>query len=255
MLFRCNFLGLEPDIIGIDWYDGSEGYADVNAPTLAIAFQCGRVQISRGEHDDNPQLIDANMTLSQCKWNSNGSVLALAGSQSSQTSAGDQRDVSMVQFYDPQGTHLRSLKVPGSGISDLTWEGGGLRIALAVDSYIYFANIRPDYKWGYFANTLVYSYNKPDRSENVVVFWDTNSGERCVLPPPPPLPLRRCSLLATVFEIYIFRSAFAPPPPPFCVCVCDFLSSVLPFNQPIKLLCLYVLSFKIHEIYQEAHDH
>jgi len=173
-----NSPSLDPDIIGIDWYDGSEGYTDVNAPTLAIAFQCGRVQISRGDQDDNPRLIDTNMTLSQCKWNSNGSVLALAGSQSSQLPSGDQREVSMVQFYDPMGTHLRFLKVPGSGISALTWEGGGLRIALAVDSYIYFANIRPDYKWGYFANTLVYSFNKPERSENCVVFWDTNSGER-----------------------------------------------------------------------------
>lgn len=26
------------------------------------------------------------------------------------------------------------------------FEGGGLRIALAVDSFIYFANIRPNYK-------------------------------------------------------------------------------------------------------------
>lgn len=42
--------------------------------------------------------------------------------------------------------HLRTLKVPGKQISALSWEGGGLKIALAVDSYIYFANIRPDYK-------------------------------------------------------------------------------------------------------------
>ena len=33
-------------------------------------------------------------------------------------------------------------KVPGNGISSMAWEGGGLRIALAVDAYIYFANIR-----------------------------------------------------------------------------------------------------------------
>ena len=33
-------------------------------------------------------------------------------------------------------------QVPGSGISSLAWEGGGLRIALAVDAFIYFANIR-----------------------------------------------------------------------------------------------------------------
>lgn len=31
-------------------------------------------------------------------------------------------------------------------MTGVAWEGGGLRIGLAVDSYIYFANIRPDYK-------------------------------------------------------------------------------------------------------------
>lgn len=31
-------------------------------------------------------------------------------------------------------------------MTGVAWEGGGLRIALAVDSYIYFANIRLDYK-------------------------------------------------------------------------------------------------------------
>lgn len=31
-------------------------------------------------------------------------------------------------------------------MTGIGWEGGGLRIGLAVDSYIYFANIRPDYK-------------------------------------------------------------------------------------------------------------
>lgn len=34
------------------------------------------------------------------------------------------------------------VQVPGNGISSMAWEGGGLRIALAVDAYIYFANIR-----------------------------------------------------------------------------------------------------------------
>jgi len=51
--------------------------------------------------------------------------------------------------------HLRTLKVPGKNIASCSWEGGSLRIALAVDSFIYFANIRPDYKvsrldrWGF----------------------------------------------------------------------------------------------------------
>ena len=42
--------------------------------------------------------------------------------------------------------HLRTLKVPGKMMYSCSWEGGSLRIALAVDSFIYFANIRPDYK-------------------------------------------------------------------------------------------------------------
>ena len=42
--------------------------------------------------------------------------------------------------------HLRTLKVPGKELTACSWEGGGLRIALAVDSFIYFAIIRPDYK-------------------------------------------------------------------------------------------------------------
>lgn len=42
-----------------------------------------------------------------------------------------------------------------------------------VDSFVYFANVRPDYKWGYFCNTMVYAFNRPDRTEHCVMFWDT----------------------------------------------------------------------------------
>jgi hypothetical protein len=90
----------------------------------------------------------------------------------------DMREANMVQFYSNNGVHLRTLRVPGTGINALSWEGGGLRIALAVDSYIYFANIRPDYKWGYFAGTLVYAFNKLDRAEQCVMFWDSATNER-----------------------------------------------------------------------------
>jgi len=166
------------EIIGIHWYDGSEGHIDLDAPTLAVAFRNGRVQICRGEEDPNATIIDTRMTLKQCKWNSKGNVLALAGSQKLKRE-GEVRSVSLVQFYTPTGEHLRTLKVPGgNGISAMSWEGSGLRIALAVDAYIYFANIRPDYVWGAFANTLVYAYNKADRADVQVTFWNMNSDER-----------------------------------------------------------------------------
>lgn len=165
-------------IIGLEWYNGSQGYVEPNAPSLAICFDNGRCQIMRDDVDDSPVLIDTGMQTVQMKWNTNGSVLAISGSKSVAGQAGGKGMAHMVQFYNPQGKHLRTLKVPGGGVTSLSWEGGGLRLALAVDSYIYFANLRPDYEWGYFANTLVYAFSKPDRAENCVAFWDTVSDER-----------------------------------------------------------------------------
>lgn len=46
-------------------------------------------------------------------------------------------------------------------------------MTLAVDHFIYFANVRPDYKWGYFTDTVVYAFTKPERAEHCVIFWDT----------------------------------------------------------------------------------
>ena len=72
---------------------------------------------------------------------------------------------------------MRTLKIPGREVSSCVWEGGSLRVALAVDSYIYFANIRPDYRWSYLEHTIVYCYNQPDRPGTTVTFWDTKNNE------------------------------------------------------------------------------
>jgi WD repeat-containing protein 35 len=168
-------------IADIDWYDGAEGYVHQSAPTLAIAYMNGTVQIGRSSDDPAPVLIDTQITLRQAKWNSNGTVLALSGTTVTKSSS-DKKEISVVKFYSPFGELLRVLKVPGTGVSSLSWEGGGLRIALAVDAYIYFANIRPDYTWAYAAaaNVLVFSYQKPDRVEACVAFWDLHSQEKHV---------------------------------------------------------------------------
>ena len=68
--------------------------------------------------------------------------------------------------------------MPGSGISSLGWEGGGLRLAVAVESSIYFANVRPDYLWAWFGSTLVYAFCRPERPEHCVVFLNTQTWER-----------------------------------------------------------------------------
>ncbi|KAJ8610815.1 hypothetical protein CTAYLR_006449 [Chrysophaeum taylorii] len=162
-------------VVGVHWYDGMEGYADPAAPTLAIAFRGGAVQLMRNADDVDPLMLSTDLLrLRQCKWNTKGTVLVVGGSLQGQ----QDREVSMVHFYSPYGTKLRSMRVPGGAINGLSWEGGGLRIALAVDSYIYFANIRPDFKWGYFANTLVVAYALPERSGTAVVFWNFKSNEK-----------------------------------------------------------------------------
>ena len=97
----------------------------------------------RHDMDETPVLIDTGMTVSCVQWNHCGSVIAIGGSQKA---ANLDKDVNIVQFYTPTGEHLRTLKVPGKDLRSLSWEGGSLRISLAVDSFIYFANIRPDYK-------------------------------------------------------------------------------------------------------------
>ena len=124
-------------------YNGSYGYVEPNCPCLAVCFDNGRTQIMRHEMDESPILIDTGMAVTSIKWNHCGTVLAIGGSQKS---VSQDKDVNIVQFYTPFGEHLRTLKVPGKELKSLSWEGGSLRIALAVDSFIYFANIRPDYK-------------------------------------------------------------------------------------------------------------
>ncbi|CAN0039173.1 unnamed protein product, partial [Ectocarpus sp. 13 AM-2016] len=186
--------GKKGRVIFVDWYDGAEGLLHPQVPTLCIALDGGFVQLSRGV-DDNaaPLVVDAHMIIRQAsawhgfgaRWNTNGTVLALSGVATAHLSkSGQSRELSVVKLYSPYGVPLRTLKVPGNGISSMAWEGGGLRIALAVDAYIYFANIRPDYAWASTAGgeVVAYAYQKADRMDTQVCFWDLKAGERRVKP-------------------------------------------------------------------------
>lgn len=169
-------------LVGLDWFPGrllakTEGAE--NVPSLAIGFQNGKVQIMTDVADLNPVLIDTGITATKIKWNTKGTVLAISGSKMVKIGSTDNvRAQQMVQFYTPEGKHLRTLRIPGSGVASITWEGNSLRLALAADSYIFFSNIRTDYKWGFFNNTLVHAFRKPDRAEMCVSFWDHKTKER-----------------------------------------------------------------------------
>mmetsp|Transcript_10684 Transcript_10684/g.30908 ORF Transcript_10684/g.30908 Transcript_10684/m.30908 type:complete len:1031 (+) Transcript_10684:210-3302(+) len=167
-------------VAGIQWYDGHRG-PEPTVPALAIAFENGRVQLMRCDTDDRPILLDTQMKCSALRWSPSGTAVTIAGMQAQGETTGEggsMREVGVVQFYSPMGQHLRTLRVPGHSLKAISWDGAGLRIALAVDSHIFFANIRPDYLAAYFSHTLVYAVLKKERNEYAVIFWDTRRDER-----------------------------------------------------------------------------
>eukprot|EP01135_Chromosphaera_perkinsii_P001605 Nk52_evm75s207 gene=Nk52_evmTU75s207 len=173
-----NVVGV-PRFAGIEWYNGSHGYVESDCPCLAIAYKNGRIQLMRNQRDDKPIVVDSKITISKIAWNNNGSILAVSGNQSVSVN-GETKEVGVVCFFTPLGEQLRTLKVPGNDVSCCTWENGGLRIALSVDSFVYFANIRPNYQWAQMNKTIVYAFTKAGRAEHCITFWDTANNQKYV---------------------------------------------------------------------------
>lgn len=177
----------EASIVGIDWYCNTLRFTrsalSDGGQNLCIAFDNGIVQISKGEDDNDPIVFDTELAIKSCKWCPDGSVIAFIGGQlrmsaSSKKSAKEaERSTNYIKFYSAGGQFLRQVRIPGDEINSITWESSGLRIGLAVDAFIFFANVRMTYLWAYLQNTVVYSYYRPERKESVVVFWDLTSGE------------------------------------------------------------------------------
>ncbi|XP_055386233.1 WD repeat-containing protein 35 [Condylostylus longicornis] len=172
-------------IVAVNWYSGK---VPINRPVLCICYENGKVQIMRNENDEVPIIIDTEIQNTAAKWNTDGSVLAICGVNATV----GLKETNHVMFYSPYGKHLRSLKIPGSEITSLSWEGGSLRIALAVDSFIYFANIRPDYMWCYFEKTVAF-LNSADTSSNIITFWNTVSNQSFLKEIENPLAMTACN--------------------------------------------------------------
>ncbi len=91
------------------WYNGKHGLASPGQPTLLICYTNGRMQIMKDENDDEPVLVDTGIAVAACQWNHDGSILAVAGQMDTPGAA--EKDANVVQFYAPDGDHLRTLKV------------------------------------------------------------------------------------------------------------------------------------------------
>lgn len=164
-------------VVGLCWYSG---FVPGSRPALAICYENGKMQLMKNESDDIPVIVDAGIQITCSQWNENGSILAICGMKNSI----NEKETNQVIFYSAYGQHLRTLKIPGREITSLSWEGkSNCRIALGVDSFIYFANIRLDYLWCYFNKTVAYietsnqNHHSIDSNQNIVIFWDTQSNQ------------------------------------------------------------------------------
>jgi hypothetical protein len=86
------------EIAGIEWYDGSNGLMLTNSKSLAICYENGAMQLMSREDDPAPIVLDVDMQVVSIKWNDNGSMLAVAGHQTS----GDKTH-NFIHFYSPWG--------------------------------------------------------------------------------------------------------------------------------------------------------
>ncbi|VDN58829.1 unnamed protein product [Dracunculus medinensis] len=144
-----------------------------NKPRLHIAYKHGVIQLMRNENDTNPIVVKLpNMMINKARWNPSGDLLAICGIQTDLNC-----DKCVVHFISAYGESQNVLQIPGETITDLSWEAGGLRICMAADSHLFFANIRPNYKWTYCGQTIVYSYEKDGKEDNYVAFFETKLEE------------------------------------------------------------------------------
>ncbi|XP_034939935.1 WD repeat-containing protein 35 [Chelonus insularis] len=170
--------GVPQTIVAMHWYNGKCGYTALDSPTLAVCYESGRLLLMRDISDDQPVVVETGITNAWCCWNNYGSVLAVTGILSTIIS-GEAKDSNMIQFYSAFGEQLKTLKVPGREVTGCSWEGGSLRVALSVDSHIYFANIRPSYKWTYFSNTVVFTNERIMKDGVSIIFWNTSNNTCC----------------------------------------------------------------------------
>lgn len=69
-----------------------------NSKSLAICYESGAMQLMSREDDPSPIILDVDMHVVSVKWNDNGSLLAVAGSQAS----GDKAH-NFIHLYSPWG--------------------------------------------------------------------------------------------------------------------------------------------------------
>ncbi|AIN95907.1 hypothetical protein LPMP_080990 [Leishmania panamensis] len=171
---QCKDTDALSPLAGLSWHPAWVERPEPLA-TLAVCYQHGRIQLMASIGDEAPYVMDSDIPIQFVSWNPHGTVLAVSAVMPTATV-----DASLVvtQFFSNEGIHLRTLRVAGKQCGGIAWEGGGLRVAIAVDASVYFANVRPEYKYCYFKKTVVFAFTVPDKIEESVMFWNVHTNER-----------------------------------------------------------------------------
>lgn len=142
---------------GIHWYCSAQLSANSNYRsgsdssswlpfTLCLAFDNGKVQLSRGDDDSSAEVVDTELAcITYCKWSTRGNILAIVGTTqppnsnskgavSSKAESKKEKDSStatsaaataaatnVVKFYDSYGKFMRYMRIPGENITAVSW--------------------------------------------------------------------------------------------------------------------------------------
>ncbi|PIO73483.1 hypothetical protein TELCIR_04541 [Teladorsagia circumcincta] len=137
-------------------------------PKLLIAYAHGVVQLMRNEND-------------MCKLSTHGPIrTAPLG-----VNAESKKDHGLAKFLFYVASERRSNKIQKltslqmhcSSLTGCSWDPTGVKLALSSENLLWFANVRPRYKWGYCGHTIVYSYEKAERGDYRVVFYESKLDE------------------------------------------------------------------------------
>ena len=139
---------------------------------LIIAFDNGVVQLMKNESDNNAQVIDCEMRITSIQWNYIGDMFAVTGNYGGGTS-GTRKN--FLKIFNNQGELMSVTKVPGTEIHDCSWEKNSRKLVLAVDSFMYFANLKCRTTWCFLTNSVSFLREDFDGEQNkrqkYLTFW------------------------------------------------------------------------------------
>ncbi|CAB3400293.1 unnamed protein product [Caenorhabditis bovis] len=144
-------------------------------PRLLVAYSHGVIQLMRTENDPHPIIVRfPHFVLTRCRWSPNGAFVAVTGFQTDMP----KNEQAVIHIMSAYGKMISFLRIKDtSSLTGVAWDPSGLRIAVTTDSNVYFGNIRPQYKWGYIGRTVIYVFEKVERNQFSVVFYETKIEE------------------------------------------------------------------------------